>query len=79
MSVFREGVKYGAGIGPSVIPSTEEIADLINKMLAVLDTNILWVNPDCGLKTRKYTEVKPALTNMVDAAKLIRPQLASAK
>jgi 5-methyltetrahydropteroyltriglutamate--homocysteine methyltransferase len=48
-------------------------------MLAVLETNILWVNPDCGLKTRKYTEVKPALKNMVDAAKLLRTQLASAK
>jgi 5-methyltetrahydropteroyltriglutamate--homocysteine methyltransferase len=86
LSVFREGVTYGAGIGPGVydihsprIPSTEEIADRINKMLAVLDTNILWVNPDCGLKTRKYTEVKPALTNMVSAAKLIRTQLASTK
>ncbi|XP_049402420.1 5-methyltetrahydropteroyltriglutamate--homocysteine methyltransferase [Solanum stenotomum] len=86
LSVFREGVKYGAGIGPGVydihsprIPSTEEIADRVNKMLAVLDTNILWVNPDCGLKTRKYTEVKPALQNMVSAAKTIRTQLASAK
>ncbi|PKA56998.1 5-methyltetrahydropteroyltriglutamate--homocysteine methyltransferase [Apostasia shenzhenica] len=86
LSVFREGVKYGAGIGPGVydihsprIPSTEEIADRITKMLAVLETNILWVNPDCGLKTRKYTEVKPALTNMVAAAKLLRTQLASAK
>ncbi|KAK6126549.1 hypothetical protein DH2020_039717 [Rehmannia glutinosa] len=86
LSVFREGVKYGAGIGPGVydihsprIPSTEEIADRINKMLAVLETNILWVNPDCGLKTRKYTEVKPALENMVSAAKLLRTQLASAK
>ncbi|XP_075489781.1 5-methyltetrahydropteroyltriglutamate--homocysteine methyltransferase-like isoform X2 [Primulina tabacum] len=86
LSVFREGVKYGAGIGPGVydihsprIPSTEEIADRINKMLAVLETNILWVNPDCGLKTRKYGEVKPALENMVSAAKLLRTQLASAK
>ncbi|RZS09436.1 hypothetical protein BHM03_00040515 [Ensete ventricosum] len=86
LSVFREGVKYGAGIGPGVydihsprIPSTEEIADRINKMLAVLETNILWVNPDCGLKTRKYAEVKPALTNMVAAAKLLRTQLASTK
>ncbi|KAJ0966366.1 hypothetical protein J5N97_027504 [Dioscorea zingiberensis] len=85
LSVFREGVKYGAGIGPGVydihsprIPSTEEIADRINKMLAVLETNILWVNPDCGLKTRKYAEVKPALTNMVSAAKLLRKELASA-
>ncbi|CAI9097485.1 OLC1v1033923C3 [Oldenlandia corymbosa var. corymbosa] len=86
LSVFREGVKYGAGIGPGVydihsprIPSTEEIADRVKKMLAVLDTNILWVNPDCGLKTRKYTEVKPALQHMVVAAKLIRAELASAK
>ncbi|EXB73286.1 5-methyltetrahydropteroyltriglutamate--homocysteine methyltransferase [Morus notabilis] len=86
LSVFREGVKYGAGIGPGVydihsprIPSREEIADRINKMLAVLESNILWVNPDCGLKTRKYSEVKPALSNMVAAAKLLRSQLASAK
>ncbi|KAF5182328.1 5-methyltetrahydropteroyltriglutamate--homocysteine methyltransferase, partial [Thalictrum thalictroides] len=86
LSVFREGVKYGAGIGPGVydihsprIPSTEEIADRINKMLAVLETNILWVNPDCGLKTRKYAEVNPALTNMVAAAKLLRTELASHK
>lgn len=86
LSVFREGVKYGAGIGPGVydihsprIPSTEEIADRISKMLAVLETNILWVNPDCGLKTRKYNEVVPALTNVVAAAKQLRAQLASAK
>jgi 5-methyltetrahydropteroyltriglutamate--homocysteine methyltransferase len=86
LSVFREGVKYGAGIGPGVydihsprIPSTEEIADRVNKMLAVLESNVLWVNPDCGLKTRKYIEVKPALQNMVSAAKQIRTQLASTK
>ncbi|CAN4091745.1 unnamed protein product [Withania somnifera] len=86
LSVFHEGVKYSAGIGPGVydihsprIPSTEEIADRISKMLAVLDTNILWVNPDCGLKTRKYAEVKPALSNMVAAAKLLRNQLAAQK
>ncbi|XP_015946990.1 5-methyltetrahydropteroyltriglutamate--homocysteine methyltransferase [Arachis duranensis] len=82
LSVFREGVKYGAGIGPGVydihsprIPPTEEIAERINKMLAVLEKDILWVNPDCGLKTRKYPEVKPALTNMVEATKVIRKQL----
>ncbi|KAK1267410.1 5-methyltetrahydropteroyltriglutamate--homocysteine methyltransferase [Acorus gramineus] len=86
LSVFREGVKYGAGIGPGVydihsprIPSMEEISDRIKKMLAVLETNILWVNPDCGLKTRKYAEVKPALAAMVAAAKLLRKELASAK
>ncbi|KAL3533241.1 hypothetical protein ACH5RR_006762 [Cinchona calisaya] len=86
LSIFYEGVKYGAGIGPGVydihfprIPSTKEIADRVNKMVTVLDTTILWVNPDCGLKTRKYTEVKPALLNMVAAAKQFRTQLASAK
>ncbi|XP_077247815.1 5-methyltetrahydropteroyltriglutamate--homocysteine methyltransferase 2-like [Tasmannia lanceolata] len=86
LSVFREGVKYGAGIGPGVydihsprIPTTDEVADRINKMLAVLEMNVLWVNPDCGLKTRKYTEVKPALTNMVAAAKLLRTELAGSK
>ncbi|XP_012477686.2 5-methyltetrahydropteroyltriglutamate--homocysteine methyltransferase [Gossypium raimondii] len=84
LSVFHEGVKYEAGIGPGVydihsprIPSTEELADRINKMLAVLDNRVLWINPDCGLKTRKYSEVEPALRNMVAAAKLIRTQLAS--
>ncbi|KAJ6937346.1 5-methyltetrahydropteroyltriglutamate--homocysteine methyltransferase-like [Populus alba x Populus x berolinensis] len=86
LSVFREGVKYGAGIGPGVydihsprIPSEEEIADRIEKMLAVLESNILWVNPDCGLKTRKYAEVKPALSNMVAAAKHLRTKLGSSQ
>ncbi|PIM99438.1 Methionine synthase II (cobalamin-independent) [Handroanthus impetiginosus] len=86
LSVFCEGVKYSAGIGPGVydihsprIPTTEEITDRVNKMLAVLESNVLWVNPDCGLKTRKYSEVKPALSNMVAAAKRARVQLASAK
>ena len=86
LRVFQEGVKYGARISPGVydihsphIPDTEEIADRIRKILAVLETNILWVNPDCGLKTRKYNEVVPALTNMVASAKLLRTELASAK
>ncbi|PWA36333.1 methionine synthase [Artemisia annua] len=74
--VAAERVEYGAGIGPGVydinspkIPSVEEIHNRINKMLAVLETNILWVNPNCGLKTREYGEVKLALENMVTAAK----------
>lgn len=82
LSVFRDGVNYGAGIGPGVydihsprIPSVEEIVDRIRKMQAVLDAGILWVNPDCGLKTRKYDEVKAALANMVAAAKLLRKEL----
>ncbi|XP_052175512.1 5-methyltetrahydropteroyltriglutamate--homocysteine methyltransferase-like isoform X1 [Diospyros lotus] len=83
--VFHQGVKYGAGIGPGVfdiqspgIPSTEEMADRINKMLLVLGPSELWVNPGCGLETRKHTEVKLALQNMVAAAKQIRTLLADA-
>ena len=49
-------------------PPSEEIVNKINKMLAVLESNILWVNPDYGLKTRKYAEVKPTLTNMDDVS-----------
>ncbi|KAJ7529735.1 hypothetical protein O6H91_15G063700 [Diphasiastrum complanatum] len=86
LSVFKEGVTYAAGIGPGVydihsprIPDTEEMAERIRKMLAVLESKVLWVNPDCGLKTRKYQEVVPALTNMVKAAKILRAELASTK
>jgi 5-methyltetrahydropteroyltriglutamate--homocysteine methyltransferase len=83
LSVFRDGVQYGAGIGPGVydihsprIPPTEEMAERARKMLAVLESKVLWINPDCGLKTRKYAEVVPALTNMVNAAKQLRAELA---
>lgn len=86
LSAFRQGVEYVAGIGPGVydihsprIPSKEEIVERINKMLSVLNKNIVWVNPDCGLKTRKYAEIVPALRNMVAAAKLFRSKLASSK
>ncbi|KAG4991090.1 hypothetical protein JHK87_024547 [Glycine soja] len=67
LSVFHEGVKYGVGIGPGIydihsprIPLTEEIAYKINKMLAMLKNNILWVNPDCGLMTCRRLSVKDA-------------------
>ncbi len=46
-------------------------------MLAVLKSKVLWINPDCGLKTRKYEEVVPALTNMVKAAKQLQTELSS--
>ncbi|XP_052175520.1 5-methyltetrahydropteroyltriglutamate--homocysteine methyltransferase-like [Diospyros lotus] len=82
LSVLHEGLKYGAGFSPCVfgiqhpeIPSTAEITDKINKMLQAWGPNELWVNPDTGLETRKHTEVKLALQNMVAAAKQIRTQL----
>jgi 5-methyltetrahydropteroyltriglutamate--homocysteine methyltransferase len=45
---------------------------LLEKALAVLKPEQLWVNPDCGLKTRSWQEVRPALTAMVAAAKRLR-------
>ncbi|CAH9061827.1 unnamed protein product [Cuscuta europaea] len=86
LSVFCEDVDYGAGIGSGVynihsprIPTTEEIVNRINKMLAVLETKILWVNLDFGLKTCRYTEVSPTFENFVAAAKQICAQLANAR
>lgn len=71
--------KYPNEIGPGVfdihsprIPSVEEIVLLLTKAKEVISENQLWVNPDCGLKTRQYSEVKSALTNMVKAAKIMR-------
>ncbi|GAQ81359.1 methionine synthase [Klebsormidium nitens] len=85
LAVFHSGgVKYPAGIGPGVydihsprVPDNAEISARARKMLEVLDANQLWVNPDCGLKTRKYDEVVPALASMVTAAKEVRAELAA--
>jgi 5-methyltetrahydropteroyltriglutamate--homocysteine methyltransferase len=54
------------------IPATEEMLALLRKALAVLKPEQLWVNPDCGLKTRSWQEVRPALSAMVAAAKKLR-------
>jgi 5-methyltetrahydropteroyltriglutamate--homocysteine methyltransferase len=74
---------YPNEIGPGVydihsprIPSPEEMADLLVKAGDRLSVRQLWVNPDCGLKTRKWEDVKPALVNMVEAAKTARAALA---
>ncbi|HEU4838564.1 MAG TPA: 5-methyltetrahydropteroyltriglutamate--homocysteine S-methyltransferase [Micavibrio sp.] len=71
--------KYPNEIGPGVydihsprIPSTQEMVGLLEKASKVLPAAQLWVNPDCGLKTRGWAEVKPALANMVEAAKIMR-------
>jgi 5-methyltetrahydropteroyltriglutamate--homocysteine methyltransferase len=75
--------KYPNEIGPGVydihsprIPSTEEMEALLRKAGERLSAEQLWVNPDCGLKTRKWEDVKPALINMVEAAKAARAALA---
>jgi 5-methyltetrahydropteroyltriglutamate--homocysteine methyltransferase len=70
---------YPNDIGPGVydihspnIPSTESIVALLNQAQQQISVDKLWINPDCGLKTRKWDEVKPALSNMVKAAKELR-------
>ena len=71
--------KYPNEIGPGVydihsprIPAENEMVGLMNKAEAVLPRRNLWVNPDCGLKTRAWAEVKPSLIHMVAAAKAMR-------
>lgn len=71
--------KYPNEIGPGVydihsprVPTVEWMENLLEKALEVLDPRQIWVNPDCGLKTRKWEEVKPSLKNMVQAARLLR-------
>jgi 5-methyltetrahydropteroyltriglutamate--homocysteine methyltransferase len=51
------------------------MADLLRKALRVIPGERLWVNPDCGLKTRNWAEVEPSLTNMVRAARTVRGEL----
>ena len=57
------------------VPSQQEMEALLEKALQVLTPQQLWVNPDCGLKTRGWAEVKPALVAMVAAAKAVRGRL----
>jgi 5-methyltetrahydropteroyltriglutamate--homocysteine methyltransferase len=75
--------QYPNEIGPGVydihsprIPPVGEMQDLLIKAGGRLAASQLWVNPDCGLKTRKWEDVKPALVNMVEAAKGARLALA---
>jgi 5-methyltetrahydropteroyltriglutamate--homocysteine methyltransferase len=78
LDVFDD-FKYPNEIGPGVydihspnIPTQEHIVQLMKKAAERIPPDRLWVNPDCGLKTRQWTEVIPALTNMVAAAKTLR-------
>jgi 5-methyltetrahydropteroyltriglutamate--homocysteine methyltransferase len=71
--------KYPAEIGPGVydihsprVPAVAEMVSLLEKAAALLPAGNIWVNPDCGLKTRKWPETQAALTHMVDAAKAAR-------
>ncbi|HWK80008.1 MAG TPA: 5-methyltetrahydropteroyltriglutamate--homocysteine S-methyltransferase [Thermomicrobiales bacterium] len=75
---FREQ-GYDKGVGPGVydihsprVPPVDEIARNLEATLSVLDRERVWVNPDCGLKTRKAPETEAALRNMVEAAQQVR-------
>ncbi len=77
---------YPNQIGPGVydihsprVPTVNEMVLLLRKAIEVLAPSQLWVNPDCGLKTRGWAEVKPALENMVIAAEKLRGELEEQK
>lgn len=81
LRIFKE-VGYTHEVGPGVydihsprIPSVVELEAQIKALLEVLPKEQLWVNPDCGLKTRKWEEVKPSLANIVEAVKKVRSSL----
>jgi 5-methyltetrahydropteroyltriglutamate--homocysteine methyltransferase len=75
--------RYPADIGPGVwdihsprVPPAAEMRALLERALTVLSPEQIWVNPDCGLKTRRWEEVRPALENLVGAAKELRQKYA---
>lgn len=79
-------IEYPNAIGPGVydihsprVPSEEEMIFLLQKALQVIPAERLWVNPDCGLKTRGWEETIPALESMVRAAAQMRQRLRQAK
>ncbi|MFE2750553.1 5-methyltetrahydropteroyltriglutamate--homocysteine S-methyltransferase [Actinosynnema sp. NPDC059335] len=73
---------FSRGVGPGVydihsprVPDVDEVVELVAAAARVLPGNRLWVNPDCGLKTRGYREVEPALRTLVAAARRVRAEL----
>ncbi|WP_439659225.1 5-methyltetrahydropteroyltriglutamate--homocysteine S-methyltransferase [Lentzea sp. HUAS TT2] len=77
-----EGLEFPRGIGPGVydihsplVPGEDEIVALITEAVRAVPGERLWINPDCGLKTRGYAEVEPALRNLVAATRRMRSSL----
>lgn len=77
-----EDFAWPSGIGPGVwdihsprVPDAAEMAGLLRLALRRLPPDRVWLNPDCGLKTRGWAEVRPALENLVAAARLVRAEL----
>ena len=78
LRIFKE-VAYKQEIGPGIydihsprVPSVEEMVTQIKALIEVLPKEQLWINPDCGLKTRKWPEVKQSLINMVKAVNIVK-------
>ncbi|WP_323588647.1 5-methyltetrahydropteroyltriglutamate--homocysteine S-methyltransferase [Aliarcobacter butzleri] len=78
LKIFKE-VAYKQEIGPGIydihsprVPSVEEMVNQIKALIEVLPKEQLWINPDCGLKTRKWPEVKQSLINLVQAVKIVK-------
>jgi 5-methyltetrahydropteroyltriglutamate--homocysteine methyltransferase len=76
LEAFAGGPGYDNDLGPGIydihsprVPSVEEIEQLLELAEAGIGRERLWVNPDCGLKTRRWEEVLPALQHMVEAAR----------
>lgn len=74
-------IGFAASVGPGVydihsprVPSTEEMAESLRTALQAVPVQRLWVNPDCGLKTRNVDEVSESLRNMVAAARAVRAE-----
>ena len=83
LEVFRD-YRYDKQVGLGVydihsprIPAAAEMAEHLREATAVLDPSLLWVNPDCGLKTRRYEETVPSLQHLVEAAHELREGAAS--
>ena len=81
LEIFHQ-FQYPNDIGPGIydihsprVPSADEMAGLIEKALQVIPAERLWINPDCGLKTRRWEEVMPALNNLVIAARRVRKSI----
>ncbi|MFV2143964.1 5-methyltetrahydropteroyltriglutamate--homocysteine S-methyltransferase [Isoptericola sp. G70] len=73
---------YSRGVGPGVydihsprVPSVDEVTELLRLAVGSIDPDVVWVNPDCGLKTRGYAEVEPSLRHLVAAAQTVRAGL----
>ena len=78
LKIFKS-VGYKQEVGPGIydihsprVPSVDEMVAQIRALLEVLPKEQLWINPDCGLKTRKWEEVEPSLKNLVQAVKIVR-------